>query len=274
MATPFDDDSSHTSASSGSDIESETPAFDPVDLPAPSIVVCTYAFMGGEEIQYVLEELIDGSPGKNPDLIALQSICKMDYVKVLRFLKNKGYVFVGREETKSADFGEILFSKFQILAAKYIPFTKTCQSRGVTAYQINVKPIMPTFFSGEENCAYDSIWVCTSQLEDDSSAGASFRKQQIQELNKIFTNEQRVIFAGDTCITAYQTGSHKTPEGWIDAWKEKGTEEEKITFRLETDDPDTGDRRDQIWVKGLGVKEFGIAYDDDRSGIYAVVELI
>jgi uncharacterized protein YlzI (FlbEa/FlbD family) len=220
-----------------------------------TITIATYSFIGEEDIDHVIDELKEYA--FDPTIIALQNIEKYDYVKVLRRLKKEGYIFYLREETKTADYGEILFSRLPILKSEFHPFSKTRQNRGITCYLVKV-PLK----DGSEG---KLVWIATSQFEDDGT-GSGCRRSQITELDKLFMDDERVIFAGDTCITQYQNKTHKRPDGWMDAWEEKGTEEDEETT-------DEGDRRDRIWVKGMEILEFGIAYDDVRTGIFAIVKV-
>jgi endonuclease/exonuclease/phosphatase (EEP) superfamily protein YafD len=235
----------------------------PVEV-AKRLKVATYSFGEGhdrdtrpsdiaEDIISLAEELAD----TKADIIAMQGVTRTITDILFRTMRSKGYAYTKFDNSGSREGVEYLFSKTPITKREHRLFVGSRQGRGVGLYHLDIgSPTNPI-----------PVIVCTSQFEAGGSGGG-LRKSQILELQSLFANVKRIIFAGDTNIPAWQ--SFDPPAGWSDAWREKGSSDtEKTTF---------ADRMDRIYYKGLRCVEFdtvcetGCGLDDDgvaRKGVVA-----
>ncbi len=243
--------------------------------------VATYNLCGLHEKDELLD-ILDILVKASPDVLAMQGLTKLNCDVVFRKLKSSGYSYSRFDLAISVDNSilprsqlkrtrasfEILFAKndIAIIKKEYVPFVRTNHNRGISKYLISVgkyvlkEPI--------------NVWIYTSQLETGAEGNAD-RKFQIAEIESeriknSNTGGSVVIFAGDTSIPSWQENSVKCPQGWIDAWREKGnSQNEKTTFY---------DRMDQIWCfsdENLTLENFfkiemGNSLIETRAAIYVI----
>lgn len=220
------------------------PGTQPPTTPPPLLRVASLniSLVAKEAIGGVCTYLINHSEA---DVIAIQGLNQMWYEPVFRAFKSSGYNYTKPDPVPERKDMEVLFSKLPIIKRVYRMFVQTSQLRGVMSYQVKVG-------------ATNMVWVCTSQLESGGS-GNGPRKHQVAEIPKLFPKGESVIFAGDTNIPSWQ--SVDLPEGWSDAWREKGSvDTEKTTME---------DRKDRIYYSpGVRCMSFDVVCKSEpRRGV-------
>jgi len=214
-----------------------------------------------------ITETFDAILKCKPDVVAMQGLTKQNCDAVFRIMKQQGYSFSRFDQTgmPREDF-ETLFTRNEIpvLKKEYKTFIRSQQNKGLSMYLIT---------AGAQTQHPINVWIFTGKLEEDAS-GNSIRKTQIIEIDaeRSKRNQTSVIFAGDTSIPSWQSSdsSFKTPSGWLDAWREKGTSQNEKTSLY--------DRMDQIWFSSGGerpieITDFGLIRispsEDVRAGVCA-----
>lgn len=246
------------------------------------VKVATYNLFGScEEAKDLAETLIS----EKVNIAAIQGVTKKNCDVLFRTFKSNGYQYT-RLDTLPAlkdrkDF-EVIFSNIPVLKKEFYLFSSLNKGvgRGLCKYLVQV---------GERTANPKLLWFVTTQFEPNGSGGG-LRKAQITELNNEMSmagtgmagtgrtdtphsEPTSVIFAGDTSIPKWQNSSLGVPEGWKDAWRERGTSKNECTFG--------DDRKDQIWWRSYGEEvdmecvEFGLVFDGSNAGngIYAIFEL-
>jgi exonuclease III len=183
------------------------------------------------------------------DVIALQGVVYQTFEPIFRAFKTNGYTSVRPDQIPDRKDTELLFSRLPVVKKMYKRFANSTQNRGTLAYQVQVGGKTPV-----------EVWVCTSQLEA-TGAGNGPRKLQIHEIPKIFSKEHAVIFAGDTNVPSWQ--DTPLPEGWHDAWREKGSSDTEKTT--------TEDRKDRVmYTSDLRCIHFDlVCKSESRRGVVA-----
>lgn len=194
-----------------------------------------------------------------PDILALQGVTKFNCEVIFRILKKQGYQGTRFDHSglPRQEF-EIIFSKITVKHKGYCPFVRTNQNKGLVKYLV---------VAGERTQKPFEVCVYSSCFEP-GAEGNVIRKTQILEMaaERVKDNLEIVIFAGDTSIPSWQEAAIRCPEGWKDAWREKGnSSNEKTSLH---------DRTDQIWYYGnVEPVEFStIRIDpsiDIRAGVFA-----
>jgi hypothetical protein len=238
---------------------------------APKLKVATFNLFG--DGQAVAKEITEEMISKQVDVAAIQGVTKLNCDVLFRTFKSNGYLYARFDSIsalKNRDDFEIIFSKLPILKKEFELFVSLGNGpgRGICKYLIQV---------GNEKSESKNVWVVTSQFEPDGS-GKGLRQTQIKELDNHLKNPltdiskegstSGVIFAGDTSIPKWQESSLGVPNGWLDAWREKGTAQNERT--------NDEDRMDQIWWKSYGGKHVLRCVEFDlicRNGVYAVFEV-
>jgi hypothetical protein len=232
--------------------------------------VATFNICEMEEKEEITETF-DAILRYDPDVLAVQGLTKKNCDSVFRIMKAKSYSFSRFDQTGAPrDSFEILFTKntVPVLKKEYTPFIKTNQNKGLSKYLVT---------ASAQTQRPVNVWIFTSKFEEDAP-GNAIRKVQILELNAEYDRVRRPsraekistpgIFAGDTSIPSWQSSDStlKCPDGWSDAWREKGTSQNEKTSLY--------DRMDQIWVSGdLAIVDFVRirvnSSDDTRAGVCA-----
>ena len=228
----------------------ETPVSKILNSEIPCLKVGTFRLkdhFDSEDIEFYVKEISD----KSPDVVAIQGVTKRNCDVLFRTFKSLGYQFSRFDKVSSAkdrDSSEILFSKVPVLKKEFKLFVGSKQNRGISKYLVKAG-------SRTEN-PFD-VWVATSQFETGGS-GNGIRKTQILEVaaESLRSPEIPIIFAGDTQIPSWQNTSLYQPDGWYDAWREKGTSATEKTSEH--------DRMDQVWWKGsLRCIKFELCCDNE-----------
>lgn len=239
----------------------------------PKITVASFDICGNNEKEDIVE-ILDAILKYKPDILALQGLTRENCDIVFRNMKSQSYTYSRFDQTGNprTEF-EILFSHndIPILKREYTRFIRTEQNRGISKYLVTV---------GSHTQNPTDVWIFTSQLER-SASGNAIRKIQIMEIDAEYrrvstqlAKPMPVIFAGDTCIPSWQEHSLRCPDGWFDAWREKGTSQNEKTSLY--------DRTDQIWFCSespkLNIVDFEririSSSDDIRSGVCSAFEVI
>ncbi len=152
--------------------------------------------------------------------------------RVVRLFKTYGYVcYRDKHQTDIA-----IFAKLSPLTVSYRRLVNTTQNRGVLIFEA------------------DHFKLATSRLEN-GGTGSGNRYKQIDEIGKI-CGDGIYIFAGDTCIPAWQTDLLlPKPAGgassWYDAWREKGSSDNE---RID----DNGDRTSRMWYTNVNCEKYTV----------------
>ena len=192
---------------------------------------------------------------RTPDIVMIQEGTNMIYEKLFREMKIMGYKREVPPEIKMRTFGEIIFTKFDIIKHEYNQFQFTHQCRGLTKYLIKItQPITNNIDKNNVNNTNNepiNLWIATSQFEQGNRV-SSIHNKQIDFLQGAFRMlKDPVIFAGDTNILEYCKDT-KEPEGWLDAWLESGTRDTQYTLNCQKNmmtPPPFCDRVDRVWYK-------------------------
>lgn len=227
----------------------------------PKIKVSTLNLLCNRDIDYI-DEVASEIAKLSVDVISIQGCTKLNNEVLFRAFKSRGYLYTRFDQMHTRESGEIMFYTSRLLVQKkeYTNFSSSNQKRGVSKYRIALTkdPLSP------------EVWVITSHLEEGGS-GNGCRKSQISEISSMFSSSTLpVIFAGDTSIPSWQDLS--CPNGWFDAWREKGTSDNDKTSLL--------DRMDQIWYRSSEKSQMRcLDYDlicnsnPDRKGVVATFEI-
>lgn len=231
----------------------------------PVLKVATFNICSMDEKEEIVETF-DAILRYDPDVIAIQGLTRQNCDSVFRIMKSKAYSFSRFDQTGAPrEEFEILFSKntVPIIKKEYTPFIKTNQNKGLSKYLVT---------AGAQTQQPIDIWIFTTKFEEGAS-GNAIRKVQILELNAEYNRVSKSapgIFAGDTSIPSWQSSdsSLRCPDGWCDAWREKGTSQNEKTSLY--------DRMDQIWSRNcekIEIVEFSRirvnSSDDTRAGVCA-----
>jgi len=225
----------------------------------PKIRVSTFNLLDSKDVPYI-QEIVEELSTLKSDIVSIHGCTRLNFEHIIRAFKQYGYQYTRFDQMHTRSSGEIMFYHSSVVVKKkeYTNFVRTAQSRGVSKYLVST-PHNPD----------SEVWVITSQLEAGSGNGA--RKMQIAEIKTIFESTKvPVIFAGDTNIPSWQ--DLKCPEGWFDAWREKGTVDNEKTTLL--------DRMDQVWFKSNGDKsleciDFSVVCNSsERKGVLATFEIL
>lgn len=234
----------------------------------PVLKVATFNIVRNNEKEEIVE-IFDSILRYDPDVLAVQGLTKQNCEAVFRIMKKGGYSFSRFDQTGAPreDF-EILFTKnaIPVLKKEYTPFNKSVQNRGLSKYLI---------MAGAHTNYPINVWIFTSKL-DEGAEGNTIRKAQIVDISAAAAPVgldvgTPAIFAGDTSIPSWQSidNAYKCPNGWYDAWRERGTfENEKTSLH---------DRMDQIWFtqqsNNFAITDFSririSTSDDVRAGVCA-----
>lgn len=232
-----------------------------VARPEPRITVATYNLLGKRDSDHI-SEIADILADKCVDVVSIQGCHKHNAEALFRAFKRLGYLYTRFDQINTRLNGEIMFHKTRtsvtIKKKEYTKFSSTSQLRGICKYRVAIgsPPV--------------ELWVITSHLEEGGS-GNGHRRTQILELAEQFSkSDVPVIFAGDTSIPSWQNLG--VPNGWLDAWREKGNSDNEKTSEL--------DRMDQVWYKShpksqlecVSYELFGPS-DDSRKGVIATFEV-
>lgn len=207
----------------------------------PTLTIASFDICGNNEKEDIVE-ILNAILKYKPDILAIQGLTRENCDTVFRNMKSQSYTYSRFDQTGNPrpEF-EILFSHndIPILKREYTRFIRTEQNRGISKYLITV---------GSHTQNPIDVWIFTSQLER-GAPGNAIRKIQIMEIGAEYKrvsfdqkhpiNPIPVVFAGDTCIPSWQEHSLRCPDGWFDAWREKGTSQNEKTSLY--------DRTDQIW---------------------------
>ena len=202
-----------------------------------------------------IEDWVQELSDINVDIAAIQGVTKTVQESLFRFFKSQGYTYT-RFDSASANVTktsvEYIFSKIPIVKREYKIFVGTKQQRGISRCLVK---------AGHTTQTPVLVWVATSQLEKDSP---TLRKTQISEICSEFSFKDgaETIFCGDTQIPSWQQQSIREPDGWLDAWREKGCDKNEKTSLY--------DRMDRIWWKdggSLKCEKFDLCCD--RGGVVA-----
>ena len=208
-----------------------------------------------EDIEWFVKDIV----ALDVDVAAIQGVVKRAFDPLFRTFKSLGYQYSRFDQlssVKDRSSAEFLFSKIPILKKIFKLFVGSHQSRGISKYLVR---------AGHRSVDPYDVWVATSQLEIGGS-GNGLRKSQLAEVVSDLGGKDEfstgAIFAGDTQIPSWQNVSpeYRCPDGWRDAWWEKGTAENEKTSEQ--------DRMDQIWFsRGLECISFGMCCD--KQGVVA-----
>jgi hypothetical protein len=230
----------------------------------PRLKVATFNLFG--DTPDATEEISKEMVASNVDVVAIQGVTKLNCDILLRTFRSHGYTYA-RFDSISAlkdrkDF-EMMVSKLPILKKEFELFVALGDGpgRGISKYLVTV---------GKDQDVSKNVWIATSQFEPEGSGGG-LRRTQIKELDNhlssLIKDGRGVIFAGDTSIPKWQESSLGVPEGWLDAWREKGTVKNERT--------NEEDRMDQIWWRSKEENIRCIEFDlICRNGVYAIFEIL
>jgi hypothetical protein len=233
-----------------------------------SVKVATFNLFG-EDGKLMVETMVS----KKVNVVCVQGVTKYNCNSLFRTFKSNGYSYSRFDQVpalKDRDDAEIIFSNIPVIKKEFSLFGGTSgTARGLSMYLVK---------AGHTSQNPRLVWIATSQLEPEGSGGG-LRKEQIIELDNELRVKLRpggggdenipaaVIFAGDTSIPNWQQRDLKAPDGWYDAWREKGTSANEKTSN--------DDRMDQIWWHqyspecNFRCREFGLIHE---NGVYAVFD--
>ncbi|HMP28124.1 MAG TPA: hypothetical protein PKD85_00905 [Saprospiraceae bacterium] len=237
----------------------------PMYFEPPRLKVATFNLFG--DTPDATEEISKEMVANKVDVVAIQGVTKLNCDILLRTFRSHGYTYARFDSIsalKNREEFEMIFSKLPILKKEFELFVALGDGpgRGISKYLVTV---------GADKDEPQNVWIATSQFEPEGSGGG-LRRTQIKELDNHLSSLNigaGVIFAGDTSIPKWQESSLGVPEGWFDAWREKGTVKNERT--------NDEDRMDQIWWrsndKGGNIKciEFDLIC---RNGVYGIFEIL
>ncbi len=207
-----------------------------------------------EDIEWFVKDIV----ALDVDVAAIQGVVKRAFDPLFRTFKSLGYQYSRFDQlssVKDRSSAEFLFSKIPIIKKIFKLFVGSHQSRGISKYLVR---------AGHRSVVPYDVWVTTSQLEIGGSGNGLRKSQLVEVVSELGKDEfsTEAIFAGDTQIPSWQNVSpeYRCPDGWRDAWWEKGTAENEKTSEQ--------DRMDQIWFsRGLECISFGMCCD--KQGVVA-----
>jgi hypothetical protein len=176
------------------------------------------------------------------DVVALQGIEKLVYDKILRSMKSRGYSNYANPSSPFRKTFEVIFSRLPS-KKEYKLFSNTNQSCGIIKYIFDI-PVRSPSMDGGATTSIITIAILTSHLEENGTGNGN-RLAQLKEIDTLTKDDKcAVIFAGDTSIPSWQ--SVTLPNGWYDAWREKGTIDTEITKTYDSVIGVVQDRPDRV----------------------------
>lgn len=165
-----------------------------------------------ERVKSVIEYL----SSCKPDIVLLQNIDRRLYEDVVKGMRSLDYNFKSSDDSKRFAVVDLIFSKFPFKGTiNIVPLSQSNEGRFYTSTKISLGKDVLTVATGSLEAAAEKI-VC--------------KKRQWAQLFSAFKDAKYSIGGFNTNITSWQDASIKVPEGWADAWKEKGDEEFTMNY--------------------------------------------
>lgn len=167
----------------------------------------------------------------DPYIVGIFGSDKLIKTNLVKGMKRLSYTYEKLDESHDSIY---LFIKGDIAGKIERKFSRTGEKKYFIHYKILFRE------------KYYEV-ICT-ELED---TNVSTKRKQIQELENYTSELGNVIILCNTYLTDYQEPPLMLPKGgFYDAWREKGTEANKITRN--------GERPDRIWYKDLYCKDYQV----------------
>jgi len=177
-----------------------------------------------------------------PDFILFQEVTRISLEKLAREMRVWGYKKYIPEHFFNVQrpYFEVIFTKLPVKKPVFQEFRLSTDRRGLGCVCVEVW--------GKKD-----LWIVTTQYD----ALATRKKDEIADtdllLKRVGIDEDcTVIFGLDSGILEYQR-TLGCPNGWMDAWYEAGTDNEKYTVDYEKNPfvpKPNRDRPDRIWFRG------------------------